>query len=402
MYDYVSTVSPDIDVTLSVTPQGIIVEEGGKNMEVHKFRGGAEEVIILSEQSVFFISLQWNALSAADSGTIFDIYHDPAKADGIAKSFKWAHPTDGHTYVVKFREPLRRFKQNAAIYGFYTLKLKVLGKIEDVVSMVLVGDSSGTMPDRVVTYDLSGTLLDTYTDILPAHPDSETNAIMDLVKTGNYLYCINYAQFGIYKLDLSCTYVSTLAIIEGSYSACGIATDGTYLYVAVSNETVRKYDLAGNLQDTWSGDSYYDCSVGPDGNIYILDTERGDGYAWVVVRDAAGNVLDQWSTGRHQAYGITVDSAGNVWIASYYDGYVQKFTSAGVLIDEWDICSALEMSPMDIGFDANGNVYLVLENWGSGDYYYLAKYNSSMVYVNHWTAMQHEDMYPQKLCVVDE
>ena len=132
MYDYISTVTPDYSTTtLSLTPQGVIVEDGSKNVNINEGYGGAEEAVILSSQSVFYVSLQWNAISQSDSGTIFDFYHDIAKACGTARSFKWLHPTDGHTYVVKFRESLKRFKQNAAIYGFSTLQFKVIGRIAD-------------------------------------------------------------------------------------------------------------------------------------------------------------------------------------------------------------------------------------------------------------------------------
>ncbi len=132
IYDFVSTVVPDYSATtLSLKPQGVIIEDGGKDIAIHESRGGPEEAIILSDQSVFHVSLPFTALTASDSGTIFDMYHDTAKACGTSKSFKWAHPTDGHTYVVKFRDNLQRFKQNAAIYGFTTLRLKVIGRIAD-------------------------------------------------------------------------------------------------------------------------------------------------------------------------------------------------------------------------------------------------------------------------------
>lgn len=132
MYDYISTVTPDYSsTTLNITPQGVIVEDGSKNVNINEGYGGAEEAAILSSQSVFFVSLQWNAISRADSGTVFDFYHDANKACGIARSFKWLHPTDGHTYVVKFRDSLERFKQNAEIYGFFKFRLKVMGRIAD-------------------------------------------------------------------------------------------------------------------------------------------------------------------------------------------------------------------------------------------------------------------------------
>ncbi len=132
MYDYVQSVNADYDTTtLSLRPQGVIYEDGSKSVEIHEGRDGSEEAVILSDQSVFYVRLQWNAISASESGDIFDLYHDPVKAAGTARSFKWEHPTDGHTYVVKFRDTLSRFKQNAAIYGFTTLRLKVMGRRPD-------------------------------------------------------------------------------------------------------------------------------------------------------------------------------------------------------------------------------------------------------------------------------
>jgi hypothetical protein len=131
IYDYVSEVAADVDVTLNVSPQSIIWEGGAKAIEIHEGLDGSEERIILSDQSVFRVRLQWRALTEADAGTIFDIYHDTAKACGMATSFKWDHPADGHTYVVRFDSDLSRFRQNAIIYGFATLRLKVLGYIAD-------------------------------------------------------------------------------------------------------------------------------------------------------------------------------------------------------------------------------------------------------------------------------
>lgn len=132
MYDYISTVNPDYSATtLSLTPQGVIYEDGSKSVEIHEGHDGSEEAVILSDVSVFTVRLQWNAISASESGDIFDLYHDHAKACATARSFPWQHPTDGHTYVVKFRDNLSRFKQNAAIYGFSTLRLKVMGRIND-------------------------------------------------------------------------------------------------------------------------------------------------------------------------------------------------------------------------------------------------------------------------------
>jgi len=131
-YDYLTTISPDYSATtLSVTPQGIMYEDGSKNVIVHRGDDRSRQSIIFSSDSIIYARLTWTALSRSDSGTIFDFYHDPNKACAQARSFKWAHPTDSHTYVVYFASTLSRFKQNASIYGFNGIILELSGRIAD-------------------------------------------------------------------------------------------------------------------------------------------------------------------------------------------------------------------------------------------------------------------------------
>lgn len=137
IYDYVSTVVPDYSTTaLSVNPQKVLVEDVEKNQEVHGFDDGSERVINYDDDFVFHVSLQWGTgISEADAGTILDFFADTSKGNGFARSFKWDHPEDGHTYVVKFRSKLRRrYKAGAATAGYRgvdELKLKVIGRIAD-------------------------------------------------------------------------------------------------------------------------------------------------------------------------------------------------------------------------------------------------------------------------------
>lgn len=131
MYDFLSTVTPDVDVTLSLTPQGQIRESGTKNQIVHVADDNSREVVSLSDDSIFYLYVPYNALSEADAGTIFDMYHDAAKANGRENSIKFQHPTDGHTYVVKFDCDLDRVKQLAAIWGFAEIRFWVKGRVAD-------------------------------------------------------------------------------------------------------------------------------------------------------------------------------------------------------------------------------------------------------------------------------
>ena len=107
MYDYLSAVTADYTTTeLSISPKQELVEMGEKEQFVHKFSDGQRGVVTMSDTSHFQVTLVWDILSPEDAGTIMDFFHDTGKGNGIARSFYWSHPTDGHTYTVKFMEPL--------------------------------------------------------------------------------------------------------------------------------------------------------------------------------------------------------------------------------------------------------------------------------------------------------
>lgn len=128
IYDYVGAVTPDVDVTLSLEAQGEISEESLENCVIHLGDDGSEERIALSTTPVFFVTFGFNVLSAADSGTLLDLYH--TSACGMALSFKWT-AYDGHTYVVRFDTNLTRAGQAMSRLRAQGIRLKILGRIDD-------------------------------------------------------------------------------------------------------------------------------------------------------------------------------------------------------------------------------------------------------------------------------
>lgn len=128
-YDFLSTITADYDYTLSVSAQCDLTEEGYKNQTVHLADDNTEERITLATGSIFYISFPWNQLSEADSGTIFDLYHDATKANGIARSFRFAY--DGHTYVVRFDMKLSRVGNSTARWKLPSVRMRLLGRIAD-------------------------------------------------------------------------------------------------------------------------------------------------------------------------------------------------------------------------------------------------------------------------------
>lgn len=133
MYDFLSNATPDYEYTLDIPCFDIVREDGEKYIENNEADDQSEESIILSDDSVFYVSVIYRDLTRSQAGTIFSLYHDSDKACGTAKSFWWQPITsyDGHTYVVKFRGSLGRFYQNYLRYGFATITLKVIGRKPD-------------------------------------------------------------------------------------------------------------------------------------------------------------------------------------------------------------------------------------------------------------------------------
>ena len=129
IYDFVSLATPDYSYTLTIKAQGTLVEEGAKNQVVFTGDDGSEEIVTLSTVNVFYIDYDWKMLSADNAGTIVDLYYSAAKANGIARSFKWTG-YDSHTYVVRFACALSRSRTNL-IQGITSIRLKILGKIAD-------------------------------------------------------------------------------------------------------------------------------------------------------------------------------------------------------------------------------------------------------------------------------
>jgi hypothetical protein len=129
-YDFLTTIVADYDYTLTIKPQGKVREPGFKNQISRLADDNSEEIITLSG-SMFYRYFSWNQLSEADAGTIFDLYHDDAKAKGMARSFKFSGD-DGHIYVVKFTMPkLERIGNAVSRWGYPDISMRLIGRIAD-------------------------------------------------------------------------------------------------------------------------------------------------------------------------------------------------------------------------------------------------------------------------------
>ena len=127
MSDYFTgTITADYTTALNITAQGVVTEEGYKNQVVRIADDNSEERVTLATGSIFYVTWNWNQLSESDAGTIWALYNDPAKANGMGRTFKWtAH--DGTNYVARFDCKLSRSGNALSRWGYQGVRVRVLG-----------------------------------------------------------------------------------------------------------------------------------------------------------------------------------------------------------------------------------------------------------------------------------
>jgi len=130
MADYLPNQTADYNgVILSVEPQRTMTETSKKHQTKHEGDDGTIVVTTLSSQSYFIVTLQWYLITIAESDLIFDLWNDPGKANGIGRTFQWEHPTDGHTYVVRFEGDISKGYTSGIVAdrGISSIRLRVTG-----------------------------------------------------------------------------------------------------------------------------------------------------------------------------------------------------------------------------------------------------------------------------------
>lgn len=132
MWDFLSQVSADstMDIGDSTFPAGqqILPENGVKNQVVHLADDNSETVVSLSNDSIFHVDLIYPALTENESGELFNSWHSTGLANGVSRTFRYTHPTDGHAYTVRYSGDITRTIRVGNIYGVPSLQLRVLGR----------------------------------------------------------------------------------------------------------------------------------------------------------------------------------------------------------------------------------------------------------------------------------
>lgn len=134
MWDHLSAVEVTANTTLDLcdstmpTPQQSLIETGIKNQILHLADDNSQEVVTYSNESIFHVTVVWEALRPTESGEVFTFWHSTGIANGLANKFRFSHPTDGHTYTAQFVTEIVRENKLGNIDGLSAVKLRVLGR----------------------------------------------------------------------------------------------------------------------------------------------------------------------------------------------------------------------------------------------------------------------------------
>jgi len=113
--------------TLDITPNKVLTVVGAKAQVIHEMDDGSVAVVSESDTSAYQVQLQWDVLTEAEHAIIMDYWHNPLKANGMKRTFKWLHPITLVVYVVRFLTDLSSTHNTHEYKDISTITLAVEG-----------------------------------------------------------------------------------------------------------------------------------------------------------------------------------------------------------------------------------------------------------------------------------
>ncbi len=142
--DYTATV-------LSITPQNILPTIPSKNQQLLWTDDEAPLVININDDTTFTITLNFNYIDPDDAETIMDFWTDTAKANGMANTFYWVHPTDSRTYVARFISKVSHEKYNTPSHdGVKSVKIYI-SAVKEIIPSSSASPSISASPSPSVS-----------------------------------------------------------------------------------------------------------------------------------------------------------------------------------------------------------------------------------------------------------
>jgi tripartite motif-containing protein 71 len=144
-----------------------------------------------------------------------------------------------------------------------------------------------------------------------------------------------------------------------------------------------QWGSAGNGNGQFSGP--VDVAADAAGNIYVADA----GNNRIEKFTSTGAFVAQWDSSGFSGplsnpVGAATDAAGNVYVPSYFNNRVVKFRGDGTFVTRWGTSgngNGQFAGPSDVAVDASGTVYVV----DSGNYR-VQRFDSTGTYLGQWGA----------------
>ena len=127
MYNLPAISADYTTTTLDITPNKVLTVVGAKAQVIHEMDDGSVAVVSESDTSAYQVQLQWDVLTEAEHTIIMDYWHNPLKANGMKRTFKWLHPITLVVYVVRFLTDLSSTHNTHEYKDISTITLAVEG-----------------------------------------------------------------------------------------------------------------------------------------------------------------------------------------------------------------------------------------------------------------------------------
>jgi DNA-binding beta-propeller fold protein YncE len=151
---------------------------------------------------------------------------------------------------------------------------------------------------------------------------------------------------------LGSTVIFTFDVNSGATRTGTLTIAGQTLTVTQAGSTYVPITTATTLVSSGLSQPY-GVTVDGAGNVYIADTGNSMIKEWVV---ASNTVTTLVSSGLYQPSGVAVDGAGNVFIADTFNNAIKEWVVASNTVTT--LVSSGLISPWDVTVDGAGNVYI--------------------------------------------
>ena len=161
MWDYLGYIEPDYSAEyLDISPNFAIPAPGSYKQQRNETDGGNPKVVTLKTTPDIILQLRYTGKETADYNTLADLYYNPVKAYGMARSYVWQHPQTDELFTV---QNVSEFSETLQTYNRYDIQfsIKVLGTAEEPGPV----DTSITYTDTPdITYEDTPDI--TYEDVI--------------------------------------------------------------------------------------------------------------------------------------------------------------------------------------------------------------------------------------------